>query len=846
MADRLAPITAFATSRRHQLIVISCYTRFDNLAHGPRGKEAKKSLYTFWMDTSDGQLVLLSVVQEDCMNPAFSRWHPRKNVMYTCTESVAENGKIDAWSVNPKNGQLTNIGSFDAGGTSTCYITLDKACENMLVVNYWNATIGVFALDKATGAVSCRRSLFDPNEGRPMKARHDAHVNHSENDPSAQQERQADPHSHAVILDPFYGRIAYVPDLGMDLIRQFYYDPEAGELTAAGTMSSGPPGRKALGPRYIEFHPTLPICYVVNELASDISVFEFDHEATEAVIKGGRPGAAQAQPTLRLVQSVRTIPDAFPGEANTCGRVAVHSSGNFVLVSNRGHDSITVFRVHYTHGHRGLLSVAVTQHTRGATPRHFQFDSSGQWLITANQDSDNISVFRFNLATGKLEWTGNEYEVPSPNFVCNVGGHFVVNFTQCGLVDSPEHSWLREMAGCDTCAALSKADEALLRHAIECSRRAVKNGNHPFGCVIVVRKSDGGVLETIDAENRVVTDNDPSAHAEMCGVRLLGTAAAAARESKRFDGCSFELFTSTEPCVMCCGAIYWSFMIDRVVYACPEAGLARHAGDDFLASCRETLAKGKRPIRVDGPFLAEEAEKLHAEFWPGFLASLEMVFRGGPEIKPLSRLRLSAAQTNGAMRQPREHLEPAAMQMSHCVHNSVILSGAKCLLPNGGRWHLNIPIFRCLDKVAEHEKGAVLSLARTWWGFAENAPKVLKTVRLNGLVPLQTARTAPGPPRPTPTSACAFDRPGPSEALASEPITDIGFEVLRAAARGSGSRMQGASQRSATTVEGGFVRAVKPLPGSCKIFRLRPGMSAGQPNRHYSTCMGHSVGHGEE
>ncbi|CAE7826120.1 pgl [Symbiodinium microadriaticum] len=816
MADRLAPITAFATSRRHQLIVISCYTRFDNLAHGPRGKEAKKSLYTFWMDTSDGQLVLLSVVQEDCMNPAFSRWHPRKNVMYTCTESVAENGKIDAWSVNPKTGQLANIGSFDAGGTSTCYITLDKACENMLVVNYWNATIGVFALDKATGAVSCRRSLFDPNEGRPMKARHDAHVNHSENDPSAQQERQADPHSHAVILDPFYGRIAYVPDLGMDLIRQFYYDPEAGELTAAGTMSSGPPGRKALGPRYIEFHPTLPICYVVNELASDISVFEFDHEATEAIIKAGRPGAAQAQPTLRLVQSVRTIPDAFPGEANTCGRVAVHSSGNFVLVSNRGHDSITVFRVHYTHGHRGLLSVAVTQHTRGATPRHFQFDSSGQWLITANQDSDNISVFRFNLATGKLEWTGNEYEVPSPNFVCNVVPH-------------------QQMAGYDKAsAALSKADEALLRHAIECSRRAVKNGNHPFGCVIVVRKSDGDVVETIDAENRVVTDNDPSAHAEMCGVRLLGTAAAAARESKRFDGCSFELFTSTEPCVMCCGAIYWSFMIDRVVYACPEAGLARHAGDDFLASCRETLAKGKRPIKVEGPFLAEEAEQLHAEFWPGFLASLGEVFRGGPEIKPLSGRRSPFVHLFtwlnldfSSMRQPQKHLDPAE------------ICGADVSLSS---WHLNIPIFRRLDKVAEHEKGAARPLGAPKVSAIEAVP--LPDTSRRGLVPLQTDR--PGPPRPsTSASTSVFDdRPGPSEALASEPITDIGFEVLRAAARGSGSHMQGASQRSPTTVEGGFVRAVKPLPGSCKIFRLRPGMSAGQPSRHYGTWLRQSSGLG--
>ena len=162
-----------------------------------------------------------------------------------------------------------------------------------------------------------------------------------------------------------------------------------------------------------------------------------------------------------------------------------------------------------------------------------------------------------------------------------------------------------------------------MQRAIACSRRAVANGNHPFGCIIVVRrKLDGEVVETIEAENRVVTDNDPSAHAEMCGVRLLGMAAAAAKKTGNFDGCSFELFTSTEPCVMCCGAIYWSFMINRVVYACPEAGLAKHAGEDFLASCRETLAKGKRGITVEGPFLAEEAEKLHAEFWPDFLASL--------------------------------------------------------------------------------------------------------------------------------------------------------------------------------------------------------------------------------
>jgi len=85
----------------------------------------------------------------------------------------------------------------------------------MLVVNYWDATIGVFSMDGQTGEVTKMTSMHDPNEGRPMKARHDKHVNHSENDENAQRERQADPHSHAVILDPFYGEIAFVPDLGI-------------------------------------------------------------------------------------------------------------------------------------------------------------------------------------------------------------------------------------------------------------------------------------------------------------------------------------------------------------------------------------------------------------------------------------------------------------------------------------------------------------------------------------------------------------------------------------------------------------------------------------------------------
>ena len=67
---------------------------------------------------------------------------------------------------------------------------------------------------------------------------------------------------------------------------------------------------------------------------------------------------------------------------------------------------------------RGSLTQVGFFHTRGETPRHFQFDHSGQFLIVANQDSDTIAVFSFNLTSGEMKYTGNEYRVPSPNFVC--------------------------------------------------------------------------------------------------------------------------------------------------------------------------------------------------------------------------------------------------------------------------------------------------------------------------------------------------------------------------------------------------------------------------------------------
>jgi len=198
----------------------------------------------------------------------------RLNVVYTCTEDIESNGQIIAYAIG-SNGELTKISQVDAGGTSTCYITVDRALKNILAVNYWDSTLAVIPISTETGEFTGPiRNMYDPKGGKAMvaAAKKNGGVNHSHNDESTIKQRQADPHSHALVLDPHVGCVAYVPDLGKDLIREFYYDREAGAISFEfNFMPSGLSTGMPDGPRYFEFHPTYDIAYVVNELSSTVS-----------------------------------------------------------------------------------------------------------------------------------------------------------------------------------------------------------------------------------------------------------------------------------------------------------------------------------------------------------------------------------------------------------------------------------------------------------------------------------------------------------------------------------------------------------------------------------------------
>ncbi|WP_395640666.1 nucleoside deaminase [Pseudolysinimonas sp.] len=155
---------------------------------------------------------------------------------------------------------------------------------------------------------------------------------------------------------------------------------------------------------------------------------------------------------------------------------------------------------------------------------------------------------------------------------------------------------------------VSVEDAGHLRHAIALAAQARAGGNHPFGSIVVA--PDGRVVEGM---NSVVTERDPTGHAETNVVRL------AARALSHDELRASTLYTSTEPCAMCAGAIYWSG-IGRVVYALGEDALRdmvpAQDGEPTLAlPCREVFAAGGRPVDVAGPALVDEAAAVHDGFW---------------------------------------------------------------------------------------------------------------------------------------------------------------------------------------------------------------------------------------
>lgn len=290
--------------------------------------------------------------------PSFVAFHPSRPFAYAIDEN---NGVVRSFAV-AQGGQLDEIGCVDSGGAGPAYISLDRAGSFAFVANYGGGTVAVFAISQS--------GKLEP----PVQV------------------VRAGKNPHSIAADVHNRRVS-VPVLGDDVVLQYAFDAKRGLLEPAEVPHTNAPA--GTGPRHIDFHPTLPVAYVVHEHSSELTAY------------------AMSDTGFTPLVTCSTLPGAKPHAGNTGADVHVAPSGRFVYASNRGHDSIAIFKL----DERGLPSPTAHAATLGSTPRNFCLTRDGSMLLVANLRSDSVTTFAVNRETGELSPLSTTADIPSPFWI---------------------------------------------------------------------------------------------------------------------------------------------------------------------------------------------------------------------------------------------------------------------------------------------------------------------------------------------------------------------------------------------------------------------------------------------
>jgi len=343
-----------------RFVYVGTYT-FPGTAPGGTHQSQAKGIYVFRMNPGDGGLSLLQIVE--IANPSYLALDRTLRHLYSVNEMTA--GAVSAYVINPANGMLTPLNTLvPTNGQNTTHLSVQPSGQYLFAASYTSGDFQVFRI-LADGSIGAMTDDFQSvgNGTGPNPT------------------RQEGPHAHQILTD-LDGDHVFGVDLGADKVNVWNLDAGTGKLIA-NTVPLAPIASGS-GPRHMAFHPDRQHAYVLSELASTVTVFDYDPVRAAFIWQ----------------QTISTLPPDFSG-TNTTAEIRIHPSGRFLYNTNRGHNSVTIFEIE---PETGELEVIGWESTRGEWPRGMNLDPSGSFLYAANQNTDNIAVFRIDPASGKLQF----------------------------------------------------------------------------------------------------------------------------------------------------------------------------------------------------------------------------------------------------------------------------------------------------------------------------------------------------------------------------------------------------------------------------------------------------------
>ncbi|WP_066221370.1 lactonase family protein [Formosa haliotis] len=324
-----------------------------------------KGIYKYALNT-DGVFTKIGLVAKT-ENPSFLSFSSDKKHLIAANEIDLEGSEsITCFSI--KNDSLILKNSIPSGGTNPCFVTTNSD-NYVLATNYSSGTVALASLQ---------------NDGLLTKV-----LDIQQHDGNGTTSRQEAPHAHSAWFEPNSNTIISV-DLGTNQLWFSKIDSNTKALNPVAPFKLDM--AKGAGPRHLTFHPNNKWIYVLNELNNTVSRIEKSPDTT-----------------YHVKESISTLPENFSGN-NTSADIHVSLDGKFLYTSNRGHNSIAIFKIDST---KGSLNPIGHESTKGLDPRNFSLTPNNNYIVVANQNSNNLVAFKRNKNEGTLMFT-DEINAPTP------------------------------------------------------------------------------------------------------------------------------------------------------------------------------------------------------------------------------------------------------------------------------------------------------------------------------------------------------------------------------------------------------------------------------------------------
>ncbi|MHB1147628.1 MAG: lactonase family protein [Lutibacter sp.] len=322
-----------------------------------------EGIYRYDFNLKTGEITNKKLAIE-AVNPSFITFSNDKKLMYSVGEidnfEGSKSGFVNSYSVS-KDGTLQFINKVSSNGAHPCHVQLNSDNTKLAVSNYSGGTVSVHSISK-NGEISTAYQVIDHNKGSQQSHAHSAQ---------------------------FFKNNLFIADLGLSSFSQYKFDKTNKNYQLKSTYQI----KNNAGPRHFEISKKGKFIYVINELNSTISVLE------------------KKKDSFVFVQNITTLADGFDGKS-FCADIHLSRDGQFLYGSNRGENSIAVFKINKKNGE---LQKIQTISTNGDWPRNFTLSPDGNYLLVANQRSKNISVFMVNKKTGSLTFL---HSINSPTPSC--------------------------------------------------------------------------------------------------------------------------------------------------------------------------------------------------------------------------------------------------------------------------------------------------------------------------------------------------------------------------------------------------------------------------------------------